>query len=341
MFGILLVALCQGLLFEDCHFISCNPEQSDTCVLVQEPTKSVLVSKCPEGFGCNFNNNYAQLGFSWKKQWTNTTCSELQVTEPSSCEEYLARPGSPHECCKDSDCASGECQVPICVGFSEGKACSASEDCLPDFYCSEGTCQKTKLEGEKCTQSEECSIGLGCDSEVCTEYFSKELGERSSSGDFCKSSVAYQGICDKVTIWEVRDFPVELEYPYECTIGNWCLFHAYWSGKQFGYHKCVCGGDGTGKGYCSIDLAFSKKDPVILEILDKLDYSNTYCSGSKVHSFDFDTLFFCNIVDKKTYEYAKQLFKKKLYWEVYHTGVLDECAADLGLFNKTIIRNYT
>ena len=337
---VILANLCQALRTSNCYSVSCRELSEDQCIGVVG--SNVYLSECPQGKSCyDRNYNLATTLFDW----SNQTCIERY---DYGCYVPVGRVpprsfGAGEKCCGyDSVCYSEKCTENRCEPVQKGRECSFDEVCGPDLWCKDQVCTETRKPGESCERDAMCELGCGCHLGTCTLLFSLDVGTDTDCWECCETTYRNpEGRCDQIAIWEeTSSGPVQLEYPFECEVGNDCAYYSHFGGKLQERSECVCSGEGTNSGYCSEYWGFKYADPYIAKIKNKINWDNSICSGRNALGLTPQSLFGCNLIDKETYRYAKELENKETYWPVFHSGVIDECASKLGLFDKDYIEHY-
>jgi len=345
---VLLFSYTKALHTQECYEITCEPvtSQDNQCIVANETSQMVQLYQCQEGYVCD---NYKQLGSIYEGDWGNVDCvpKQNQTDKPTECTDQDISTG--FECICDKNCFSGTCQNGRCMGLSEGANCTGSEYCMPNYYCLDKQCVPAKAEGENCTDSQECLNGLGCNEGLCTKYFSLELGDLASQKAFCKSYAVSENRCDELTVF-IND--TKLEEPYSCNIGDVCTFQFKNSKKEFESVECACPGiQNATEGYCSqhIDKLTAEVKKLMYDYC-KTRFEDDYeecmysfflkdlkCSGEYAHTITNQNLYDCGLYNKDWYEFFENSKKMHMYWPVYQSGVVDDCAAELEIFDREMI----
>ncbi|CAG9326055.1 unnamed protein product [Blepharisma stoltei] len=340
-FGLILLLLASYTLameHSSCSTITCSSTKAaagSNCVTVSGST--VTLNPCEDGSYCNGIEQ-----FQSDDNHYNAQCNTYSTSTSDPCPSYHSNQLSTYlYCCQNSDCASNNCDTSNneCIGIAEDGACSSSDACEADLYCSggsSGTCVPTKSNKKSCSNDYECDPGYGCyGSSFCLQYFSLDDGEATFDDKFCKSGISKNYKCDSVSIYVNGN---KVSEPWACTIGQTCTYTWTIAGNSYtDSSTCECDGKGSNTGYCPIrDL------PAITgysdDFYEKFQYDSSDCSGSMAHITSLNylsSLVYCNSIDQDGLDYRNEMIMIKEAWSLYASGQIDDCASDMGIFDPS------
>lgn len=312
---LLLLSLSHGMESENCRDMNCDSvTRNSDCVVVS--TSYINLYKCTEGYKCPtaILNNTASM--------VDTTC-EVLVRNFTCTGAFDLTPG--RKCCTGNDCKSGICANNVCTTISP---CSVDEDCIRSKYCSGSSCVDCKSEGDSCSRDAECSISYGCNLGICTQVLSLPIGSPASDSKFCQTGFYYNNTCEGVDVSVNRTAQVS---PFECRIKDVCNYTYTYAKNIIELQPCLCSGKSGMVGYCSAYVAY---DPLYAAAMyANLDYTSSNCGGIYVSSVDPEILLECGSIGKANYyAFIKDLFRA-YYWNIYNSGILENCAMLLDLYD--------
>lgn len=100
-------------------------------------------------------------------------------------------------CYRDEGCTSGSCVNKKCVGQNSvprGGACTKSDQCKNNSFCSNGSCDKLGANGDYCYKNPGCASG-NCKNNVCTVTPTRKIGQSCTDDDVCVSGFCSKGAC--------------------------------------------------------------------------------------------------------------------------------------------------
>ncbi|CAG9316480.1 unnamed protein product [Blepharisma stoltei] len=321
LFGVAL-----GLDTSSCRTVSCGSTAASGGNCVTTTTSTVTVNDCSSGEHCA---NTAQFGDN--NAWTDSLCVATTSTSTDNCvgDGTLVTWG---KCCVDADCFSGDCGVNNrCKPVAEGDACTVDEHCDGFHYCGSGkTCVSTVSEGKQCSTSNQCEPGYGCSLGLCTQYWSQAISTKVSAAYYCETNTidAYYN-CDNYTVSVDGSNP--LASPYQCVVSSQsCIYKSYTSSATHTL-ACQCGGGADATvGYCPVRYPL---EGTYENFYPKFQYYTTECSGSKAHSQDPNVLYDCESIWNDQLLYWNNVQGAWQDWALYSSGVIDDCASDIGVYD--------
>lgn len=318
-----------SLTLAGCVQISCQ-DTFDPYYRCVEVTSNIKVSGCPAGMYCP---SYLSVSsYNQTLDFQDTYCEENPYQEPVDlCNDnaFTGTQSVGEECCKDSNCASNSCENLKCSGLPINSPCDNTTACAPGHYCKDSVCTSALNSGSSCKLDEECGIGYGCNNGYCTKIWSVKFTKAAQDPKFCESNYAFGDHCDKIQI--KLNGTKELFEPFECSVYDLCTYvsAAY---EQVVYStSCLCSGYDNGvKGYCG--LFINQVEEVFGNLYKNMQYTSSRCSGDKAHSGDPYQLWQCGSISSDDYEKYVIENKRNNHWNVYKSGVLNNCADSITIF---------
>lgn len=323
IFFLVLPYLSFSLNYVSCPELVCSTLDNSKCVEVAE--SEVLVAACPTNFVCN---NTAQFGDY--NAHTDAICEAATTTTSTVSCLGIGVANTYDRCCTNSDCGSGVCSNFFCVGIPGGGACLIDEQCAPFYFCSSNICVVSYYEGKACTAHNQCRPGHGCNELKCTQFWSITTGKMTDDAMFCKTGFARNGECDSVLIYVGDD---RLDDPYKCNIGDMCDYRYSSDKVLFTSAPCQCAGKDSTKGYCKPQGAV---DGIYDVVFPKMKYATSACSGGYAHTTHTPTLFRCWSILTDQYRYLGNMVRMMNNWALYQSGVLDDCAVSMTLYDPDV-----
>jgi len=293
------------------------------CITISGTT--VTAHPCDDSHICSgleYFGNYEDFEVS--------TCVSMGSEETVDCPEFDGLPTYSY-CCHDADCFSGSCDNNYCAAVGDGELCAVSEDCESDYYCYGFVCVDVLEEGDSCTIDDQCPVGHGCNRLHCVELWSLDPGAVVDSGKYCKSGwTNVDSRCESVSIYV--DGTV-LEEPFKCTIGDTCTHIGDYNNLSYDTFDCQCAGDGSTKGYCKMEYPTTGFHD---EIHSKLQYDSSECAGDSVHTGSVHELVRCESISEDGGDFVQEMNGIISTWSLYQSGVIDDCAEDMLLFDPSV-----
>ena len=107
---------------------------------------------------------------------SNTLCS----TVPPASLFKTSWPGE--NCTLDLNCVYGVCYQSVCNAQNYGDSCLINDQCNPGLYCNNKICDfQIEIGQSGCVWDYDCVNGAGCNSGICTQYFSLSPGTQIDS----------------------------------------------------------------------------------------------------------------------------------------------------------------
>ncbi|OMJ65581.1 hypothetical protein SteCoe_37960 [Stentor coeruleus] len=214
MIGFMAILPIISLADEECKYFVCDEWVSDTCLYIEDSvavyTPCLGNTYCPD-FTFNLTSNvYCKTG-------------EEEGTSKNSCFKYAKK----------------------------DKECNDTKICVPGYYCNEGICSEavSKDSQKKSCKTRGCGIGLVCNNETCTNYFSLSEGSPATTKYACASGRLAGGVClasDKSP-----------HIPMECSNDDNC------KGTANITTACRCTRDEIPKKYCELH----ESDDMVIEAM--------------------------------------------------------------------------
>lgn len=288
IFLILLIAICSH-----CPIFKCGALlKENQCIshTSSEEKNEYLINLCPKDKFCDYSMDPTQ---------SEIFCSNKPKTLLVDNED----------CSSAKDCYGSQCIDGKCKGKGINEACSNTGECEIGLYCKNSKCQNQEKQGGVCFQDSDCQNNYGCsDNKTCIEYFTLEVGDKSTNYMLCKTMYTYEGYCSNLISKSGKD---------ECDENdNKCIFTIDSGNQKISEitKNCQCSrGDNTKK-YCPLDT----HGKIWKDMVNKLKLFFTQ-KGNNFHStrrnsFDYET--------KKAFYYAVNYPKYKN---------ADSCAIDIDL----------
>ena len=146
--------------------------------------------------------------------------------------------------CEDSICVHGRCE-----GRAEGEPCTRHTECEAGLYCG-FICRRLIEPGEVgCRDDFDCDAAAGCNSGICTPYFSLPPGTHLDNCPSFQSPLCSSGLCrDNVCLADLHT--VATAFPVPCDSSQDC--EAMDSLGRSYYSSCECGLNFDSQRYCSV-----------------------------------------------------------------------------------------
>lgn len=192
-----------------------------------------------------------------------------------------------------------------------------------------GSCTKAFTKGDDCDFDNECASGLGCSRGSCVQLFSLSNGKLADKDSFCITQLRNDNNeCDSIEVYVNGNL---LKNPFQCNIGETCVYKYKGSGDKYDESECRCDGTQNGVGYCSDYVNYDYD--IAQDIAQHIEYTSSLCSGDDASSVDVDVLIECESIDLSSYYYIQNATAVFTFWSVYQSGAADGCALDLELFD--------
>ena len=320
-----------------CYQFSCGSLIKNTntpCVEVHKDSSQIILNQCDSSLSlyCNYFTYYSLNESLWK----NTTC--YYRTIPSQTCNQIKTQLTGDNCCTDVNCYSSNCINGKCFGLSPGRPCSVDRQCASDGYCNNKTCTLHQNYGDSCTSDLQCPVGGGCNFGICTQIFSLQLGAKAQYASFCYNNFIVDNRCEVLSI-HLQDSAFKLYSPFLCVAGDVCVYTLS-NGTVYHTSQCTCAGYyKLPEGFCGDLIQYV--DGVMNVVYPKLMYDSTDCAGSNAHSSNPGVMYACASITKTQYNFYSNIYNQALYWNLYITGSLDDCAVAYGLWDPYFTsRNY-
>lgn len=261
---------------------------------------------------------------------TSISCNNVTETDSSSYKDQ----NTGYPCVNDEDCKSLKCVDSRCEGKGYKQTCTEDSECQPDMYCKPdygySYCITALTKDSYCDFDNECASGLGCSRGKCVKLMSLEVGELTDISVFCKSLIKNSlNYCDALEIY-IKD--QKLQSPYPCKQSDTCIYRFVNSKLDFNSLPCQCDGyNDENTGYCGTYVNYTQEYTSALA--NNLNYDSSICSGDDASSTDPDVLYQCQSISESQYNYYKNWTATALYWSLFNSHAIDDCAEGLGIFS--------
>lgn len=271
--GLLTIWICGTSAQMSCPAYVCKPETLNmnraTCTFYQNFTYYLQV--CDFGYYCDLTSGTLNSTCEWPTQpinppvvnWVGEYCNYMTF------------------------CKHGNCYEGLCRGIAVDELCSSNADCDIGLFCKAGTCMEQIEEGEQgCVYDTDCVNSAGCNSGVCTAYFSIDEGEMVSNctGNInllCESSYCIQSLSSFVCLPSLTS---QGELPVSCTGNQDCMSAPTKYGSIA--TNCTCGKNPLGTAYCPLFLGDSPGQDY-LKVLKSWTRSDLILSCNTERRFDY------------------------------------------------------
>ena len=328
--AVALVHLAKALSKDECYTIQCGQETSEKCIAVDSDSKTLTLSPCSDGLGCGGDLEQLRI----ESPFSEGSCVQQTSSSSSPSCPTFTQLNAGEYCCEDEDCYSGKCTNNECAFVEEGGECNSFRQCNINHYCGDAKCTAAKQEGASCSEHYECLTGYGCNSGTCTKLFSIDVDESASDGIFCKTILEGNGKCVGIKVYKEDQ---EISPPYECTLGETCEYKLEGYEEPFTTGECLCSGLPGEKGHFQ-DLQglgynyFASGD--FARVYENLEFNQDHkCYGSEVYDSSISDMHECGAVSDDFYYYYTNITTQGYLWNLYHSGAIDGCSKDLGLFD--------
>jgi len=229
---------------------------------------------------------------------------------------------------------TGICTDGICGPADYNSYCGSHSVCKAGSYCYNltstinGYCKTTLPEGSACTKDYECDTGLGCNKKICTKLFSIYYSDQADDAKFCISNYLTNGYCDAIKVYANGRL---IAPPYQCRIGHTCTYKSLVYDDVIASEPCLCSGTNTSIGYCASYMSLAYEH--IGSLYEDMQYSDSKCAEDRTHVGDIETLWACGSISDDQYNHWVLMNQQFNYWALYQSGVIDNCAKGIGLFD--------
>ena len=315
IFALVLLRLSYSMETSDCHAINYDINGTEIDCIVFDGTY-INIYECVPGYTCQTDilNNTSSI--------TSTECKPLNRN--STCTgNFDICPGMP--CCTNNDCKSANCMYNVCTNLN---SCTVDEDCVSNTFCDNEVCVDSYKTEDPCQKDSHCPIGNGCNHGICMPLLSLDIGSGTEDDKFCATGFAYNGTCESIQITVNKTV---LHSPFVCFISDVCTYTLKYSGKFYSALPCLCGGVADTVGYCSSFVVYDYD--YSMNLYSYLSYSSSNCGGNYTSTLNAETLLSCGSIGLDSYySFIKRLYQG-YYWNLYYSGILDNCALRLGLYD--------
>jgi hypothetical protein len=135
-------------------------------------------------------------------------------------------------------------------------------------------------------------------------------------------------LCDSIEVF-VDD--KKITNPFECKIGDTCVYKYKESGEKYEEGPCMCDGTTSGTGYCTKHLFHDYE--LASQLAGYMTYDSSLCSGDDASSFKVEVLYECNSLTDDEFYKVLNFTAVLNNWPLFQSQIIHDCAKDIGLFD--------